>query len=398
MFEEKNYELFVGNSIDVLKTLPDESVNCCITSPPYYGLRDYGTGEWTGGDPDCPHYRTSKVTEYTSTGHSRMAEIGEPVGDAIYKSVCPLCGAIREDKQIGLEESPEEYIEKLISVFREVKRVLKEDGTLWVNIGDSYNSTSTKHLGSTCKPKDLIGIPWMLAFALRKDGWYLRQDIIWAKPNPMPESVKDRCTRSHEYIFLLSKSTKYFYDYEAIQEVATGYDGRKATALNGSKKYLEDGYFPSGTHTNTLASGGHERWKWKSGSKNLEYDGQTPNTIHEKRLTDYRDEIYPVRNKRDVWTVPLHPYFGAHFATFPENLIEPCILAGSPIGGVVLDVFNGSGTTGIVSMKNSRKYVGIDLNSKYIDMTIERFEKLNGTSTVLMSDGSIQKIKKESLW
>ena len=420
MFEEKNYELFVGNSIDVLKTLPDESVNCCITSPPYYGLRDYGTGEWVGGDPQCPHYRTSKVSDSTTTGHSRMAEVGEAVGDAIYKSVCPLCGAVREDKQIGLEESPEVYIQRLVDVFREVKRVLKDDGTLWVNIGDSYNSTASgnhdnwsekqssnngslsqtysKHLVDNCKQKDLIGIPWMLAFALRQDGWYLRQDIIWAKPNPMPESVKDRCTRSHEYIFLLSKSPKYFYDYEAIQEVATGYDGRQDTLLKGSKKYSEDGYFPSGTHTNSLASGKHERWKWKSGSKNLEYDGQMPNTMHKRRIIGETDVVYPVRNKRDVWTVPLHPYFGAHFATFPENLIEPCVLAGCPVNGVVMDIFNGSGTTGLVSMKNGRNYIGIDLNQKFIDMTIDRFEKFEGISDVVMPDGNVQKMKKETLW
>lgn len=233
-----------GNCIETLKTIPDESVDCCITSPPYYGLRDYGTGEWIGGDPNCPHRRMSKFSEKTTTGHKQEELIGN-VGDAIYKSVCPLCGAVREDKQIGLEESPEEYIDRLVSVFREVKRILKPEGTLWVNIGDSYNGNKTgnteinKHKGAVtdsfkkklwdgAKCKDLIGIPWLLAFALRNDGWYLRQDIIWHKPNPMPESVKDRCTKSHEYIFLLSKSPKYYFDYEAIQEEAICKDDRRA--------------------------------------------------------------------------------------------------------------------------------------------------------------------------
>ena len=240
-----------GDCLEVLKTLPDESIDCCVTSPPYYGLRDYGTGKWVGGDPDCPHRRLSKFSPRTITGH-HQEELKGNVGDAIYKTVCPLCGAVREDKQIGLEETPEEYIAKLTGVFREVRRVLKDDGTLWLNIGDSYagaTSGGTKKQGNeafnenrpsremtilppkqvpnNCKNKDLIGIPWMLAFALRADGWYLRQDIIWHKPNPMPESVKDRCTKSHEYIFLLSKRPKYYFDYKAIQEDAVCKDDRR---------------------------------------------------------------------------------------------------------------------------------------------------------------------------
>lgn len=244
----REYQLLHGNSIDALKTLPDGSVDCCVTSPPYYALRDYGTGKWEGGDPNCPHYRTSKYSEQTATGHKAMMENGSAVGDAVYKHVCKLCGAIRVDDQIGLEETPEEYIEKLTDVFREVRRVLKPNGTCWINIGDSYwgsgsrgfdftgkltekskiqeGSKGTVNLSAVpqlvgshgeYKNKDLIGIPWMLAFALRADGWYLRQDIIWAKTNCMPESVKDRCTKSHEYIFLLSKQQTYFYDADAIK-------------------------------------------------------------------------------------------------------------------------------------------------------------------------------------
>lgn len=228
-----------GDALEGLRKLPDECVDCCVTSPPYYGLRDYGTGIWVGGDPNCPHKRMSKYSPTTSTGHAQT-ELRGNVGDAIYKSVCPLCGAVRVDKQIGLEETPEEYVDRLTAVFHEVKRVLKNDGTLWLNIGDSYCGTGDKgdykdpkysdgRNGQTvaknrnvqgCKHKDLIGIPWLLAFSLRADGWYLRQDIIWHKPNPMPESVTDRCTKSHEYIFLMSKKPHYYFDNKAIQEPA----------------------------------------------------------------------------------------------------------------------------------------------------------------------------------
>ena len=247
-----------GDALEMLKTLPSNSIDCCVTSPPYYGLRDYGTGKWVGGDPNCPHRRLSKFSDKTITGHAQE-ELAGNVGDAIYKTICPLCGARREDKQIGLEEMPEQYIDKLVQVFREVKRVLKDDGTLWLNIGDSYWGSGSRGFDFTgkfkpgvsdiqgsdkkydlsfvpqtkgdvdgYKNKDLIGIPWMLAFALRADGWYLRQDIIWHKPNPMPESVKDRCTKSHEYIFLLSKKPKYYFDYEAIQEDSVCKDDRRS--------------------------------------------------------------------------------------------------------------------------------------------------------------------------
>lgn len=340
-----------GNNIETLKTIPDGSVDCCITSPPYYGLRDYGTGTWVGGDPNCPHRRTSKYSEKTITGHAQE-ELRGNVGDAIYKTVCPLCGAIREDKQIGLEETPEEYIDKLVSVFREVKRILKPEGTLWVNIGDSYNGNKTgntevnKHKGAVtdsfkkkiwdgAKQKDLIGIPWLLAFALRNDGWYLRQDIIWHKPNPMPESVKDRCTKSHEYIFLLSKSPKYYFDYEAIQEESICKDDPRAGL-------------------------GHIDYDGKRGGNQTSLGQQSFVSISEKR------------NKRDVWSVIPSHYKEAHFATFPEELVTPMLLAGCPKDGVVLDPFMGSGTTGAVAILNKRHYIGCELNREYIDMANNR--------------------------
>lgn len=331
-------KIYCGNSVDVLKSFPDNSIDCCVTSPPYYGLRDYGTGKWVGGDENCPHRRLSKFSEKTITGHAQKELVGN-VGDAIYKTVCPLCGAVRVDEQIGLEETPEEFIEKLVEVFREVRRVLKENGTCWINIGDSYAGTSLDGY----KTKDLIGIPWMLAFALRADGWYLRQDIIWHKTNPMPESVTDRCTKSHEYIFLLSKNAKYHFDIESIKEHAlTGTGGDRNI---GGNKYgdSDDKYYQT-----------------KSGKPWVR-----------KTITD-ETGTYIARQKRDVWSVSTQHGADTHFATFPEKLIEPCILAGCPKDGVVLDPFMGSGTTGVVAKKNGRNYVGVDLNEEYCELAENR--------------------------
>ena len=358
-----------------LKRLPNNSIDCCVTSPPYYGLRDYGTATWEGGNPECKHYvmgdgGKSGEKQKTNRGSLRIA-----------KKVCPKCGAKRIDNQIGLEETPEKYIKRLVKVFMEVYRVLKPTGTLWLNIGDSYwggkgysgssagiyqyerrkagktitpeysnfggkgtiRPTDKKH--EYIKPKDLIGIPWMLAFALRKAGWYLRQDIIWHKPNPMPESVKDRCTKSHEYIFLLSKSAKYYYDYEAILESAA-YDGRKDTIFKGSDKYSDN---LTGLNIQTFAAKGHERWITING--------------------EYK------RNKRDVWSVCSKSEKESHFAVFPDTLIVDCIKAGCPENGIVLDPFMGSGTTAVVARKFNRNYIGFELNPKYIKIAERKIRK-----------------------
>jgi DNA modification methylase len=321
----------------------------CVTSPPYYGLRDYGTGKWIGGDENCSHKRDSKYSDKTITGHANK---DLTVGDAIYKSICPKCGAVREDRQLGLEETPEEYIKAMVEVFRCVWDVLEDDGTLWLNIGDSYYnyrpgkgqalvqqsvSNNIQDLPQVCarrgnkleglKEKDLIGIPWMLAFALRADGWYLRQDIIWHKPNPMPESVGDRCTKSHEYIFLLSKSRKYHFDHEAIKEPLKG---EPETRDKNAEGYQAD--YSKGD-------------RFSKGERVFGADGMA--------------------NKRSVWSVPVKPYSGAHFAVFPSELIEPCILAGAPVGGIVLDPFMGSGTTAQVAQDLGRQYIGCELNPEY---------------------------------
>lgn len=300
-----------GNSAEVLKTLPDSIIDCCITSPPYYGLRNYGV-----------------------------------------------------DGQIGLEETPEEYIQKLVEVFHEVKRVMKPDGTLWVNIGDTYNGNKknnddiykhskdfidtnqeiNKKKWDGAKTKDLIGIPWMLAFALRNDGWYLRQDIIWHKPNPMPEPVKDRCTKSHEYIFLLSKKPQYYFDYEAIRE---------------------KGVMKKGDNSGSRQNDTRETHGTGGGNSGI-------SLAKEKLAKELEEKGYSTRNKRDVWSVPTKSCKEAHFATFPEELIKPCILAGCRQGGVVLDPFFGSGTTGKVSQKYNRNYLGIELNPEYIEIAQRR--------------------------
>ena len=350
--------ILFGDCRETLKNLTNLSVQTCVTSPPYYGLRDYGTATWIGGDPNCNHRRDSKVKpENCNTGHKNHDEM-YGVGDAIYKTVCPKCGAIRQDSQLGLEETPEEYIESLVDVFRSVRDVLTDDGTLWVNLGDSYYnyrpgkgqsypkqsvSKTKQDLPDECnkrgnkldglKEKDLIGIPWMFAFAMRKDGWYLRQDIIWHKPNPMPESVKDRCTKSHEYIFLFSKNRKYFYDNESIKEpVKQDWGTRNRT--NGKYHNIGSGLSP--------------------------HSGLT--------------KSYDRKNKRSVWSVTVKPYREAHFATYPPDLIEPCILAGSEEGDTILDPFMGAGTTAAVAKSLNRYYIGCELNEDYGNLIQKRID------------------------
>ena len=376
-------KVYNGDALEVLKTFPNDSINCCVTSPPYFGLRDYGTAQWDGGDTECDHVvaeiRTGLGLENSPASVKGGGHKAKDIDKLLAKRICHKCGATRIDRQVGLEETPEEYIERLVGIFREVRRVLRDDGTLWLNIGDSYagsgkgaanypenakkykQGTNKGMLGAVetlniktpnCKPKDLIGIPWMLAFALRNDGWWLRQDIIWHKPNSMPESVRDRCTKSHEYIFLLSKSPKYYYNNEAIKEpVAEATMGRMKRGVSDSHKNINGA------------------------------PGQTPHSMNKPRLntknaqTDVDiDKKYEKRNKRNVWTVSVKPFKDSHFAVFPPDLIEPCILAGCPENGLVLDPFFGSGTVGVVSKKHNRNYIGIDLNIKYCDMAAARIE------------------------
>jgi len=310
------WEILIGDCRTAMRIcVPDQSVQMCVTSPPYFGLRDYG-----------------------------------------------------HKGQLGLEETPEKYIIAMVEVFREVKRVLKDDGVLWLNIGDSYasyrdgkatpdttrgdstgtlvpkgsakNRSAATFSDSGIKHKDLIGIPWMLAFALRADGWYLRQDIIWSKPNPMPESVTDRCTKAHEYMFLLSKSERYYFDNEVIKEPVAG---STVSRLQQPTLASQQGStrVPFKTNGNMKAVGGIE-----------------------------------TRNRRSVWNVATRPYKGAHFATFPPALIEPCILAGSRPGDIVLDPFMGSGTTAQVALQHGRRVIGCELNNEYVPLIKQRIHSL----------------------
>lgn len=329
--------IVTGDCLFWLDLLEDKSIDCCVTSPPYYGLRDYG-----------------------HTG------------------------------QIGLEETPQQYVDRLVEVFREVKRVLKNDGTLWLNLGDSYCASKTGSVGNKStfeggranqdesqkridkskivglKPKDLIGIPWRVAFALQADGWYLRQDIIWHKPNPMPESVRDRCTKAHEYIFMLSKSPKYYYDAEAIRTPA-----KESTILRLSQ--------------NIDSQQGSDRVPGKANGKMKAVIMMDKQRGHSRRHAGFNDRWDSMTkeeqsslgaNKRSVWTVATKPFKEAHFATFPSDLIEPCILAGCRPDGTVLDPFMGAGTTAVVALQTDRKYLGIELNPDYVAIAENRISKI----------------------
>lgn len=317
-----------GDCREMLRTLPDCSVQCCVTSPPYFGLRDYGVAG-----------------------------------------------------QIGLEPTPNEFVAQMVEVFRHVRRVLRDDGTLWLNLGDSYAANrgyqvpDSKHrdVGNSMpmradsiglKPKDLCGIPWRVAFALQADGWYLRQDIIWSKPNPMPESVRDRCTKAHEYLFLLSRSERYYFDAKAIAEPVT-----PTTIARLSQPNLEA---QSGSNrvpgkTNGTMKAVAPRF---GGSKYGDLDGEERRT-KSGNAYDLKDGM---RNKRSVWTVATQPFSDAHFATFPPDLIEPCIKAGCPVGGMVLDPFGGAGTTGLVADRLGRNAILIELNPEYAAMARRRIK------------------------
>ncbi|MCF5061281.1 site-specific DNA-methyltransferase [Pseudomonas proteolytica] len=329
----KQHRVLIGDCIESMRTLKDQSVNTCVTSPPYYGLRDYG-----------------------------MAD------------------------QIGLEETPAEFVGRLVEVFREVRRVLRNDGTIWVNMGDSYANGGRTTRGvdekleartmsvrprdpTGIKPKDLMGIPWRLAFALQDDGWYLRQDIIWHKPNPMPESTRDRCTKSHEYLFLLSKSPRYYYDQDAIKE-PVAHSSIKRLAQDIEQQQGSDRVPGKSNGPMKAVRSKRDSFKRDDSKREQAIPGQSLGT----HRPDREESAYSLdtRNKRSVWTVPTQGFKGAHFATFPPDLIRPCILAGAPLGGVVLDPFGGAGTTAVVAMQEGRKSILCELNPEYAAMAEHR--------------------------
>ena len=338
--------IYNENCLETMKRMPGNFIDCVVTSPPYWGLRDYGHKD-----------------------------------------------------QIGLEATPEEYVSKMVEVFQEVRRVLKPEGTVWLNLGDSYAGSGKAQGGgglgekskkqltnkgsyfdvskskriprgsgrwgggnnsvTDLKPKDLIGIPWRVAFALQSDGWWLRQDIIWAKPNPMPESVKDRCTKSHEYIFLLTKSKKYYYDWKAVSEVAETYKTDKRPPgvlrqrLYKNSKYLSNDY-------------GNNQFK------NLQNNGQKNHSMHERRANGFSDKQEIKRNRRSVWSITTESFPDAHFATFPTQLPSLCILAGCPKDGIVYDPFIGAATTALAALKYGRQFIGSEINPEYCEIGNKR--------------------------
>lgn len=374
-FENSLGQIYCGNAPDILRQLPDELVQCVVTSPPYWGLRDYGLKpiiwddhngcehEWHDG-PKCHDDGQHKGTKYGARGIRKKTRERTMAG-----RFCIHCNAWRGS--LGHEPTIKLYISHLVQIFQEIRRILKKDGTVWLNLGDSYATHNAKgpHGGQFGKPikkgfddifrkdikagarheglkeKDICMIPARLALALQADGWWLRSDIIWAKPNPMPESVTDRPTKAHEYIFLLTKNQKYYYDSEAIREDSID-----------DKSYTEK--------------------KPRNPGKIHNYDPKNYGmSIGKDNKLTITGKSYPKRNKRSVWTISTYPYPKAHFATFPEALVEPCILAGSRKGDIILDPFYGSGTVGVVAAKAGRKFIGIDLKPEYCDMAIKRIKE-----------------------
>jgi DNA modification methylase len=434
-------ELYCGDVLSVLAGLPEESVHCVVTSPPYWGLRDYGTGQWEGGNAECDHKESTARHDggrVQIDGFHGSAASDSDKGAMNYRTICAKCGARRIDAQIGLESTPEEYVAKMVEVFRAVRRVLRKDGTLWLNLGDSYATSGTRagnrdgnlvketqehrhyyqKLAVGLKEKDLCGIPWRVAFALQADGWYLRSDIIWAKPNPMPESVTDRPTKAHEYLFLLSRSPKYFYDAEAIRE----------------------------PHLPASIERASRPWH---GEAVRNHPSGNPQLVSAGRAEGAPMDTCPLggRNRRTVWTIATEPYPEAHFATFPRKLVQPCILAGCPehacpkcgapwvkevektdervgedrggnrggiprtdgtkvmlggykpgshyvtvdhgehptctcglpaIGGTCLDPFGGSGTTAEVALEYGRRAILIELKPEYVELQKRRLAPVAG--------------------
>lgn len=454
-------DLLQGDCRTVLATLPANSVHCCVTSPPYFGLRDYGTATWVGGTPfpPCDHRRSvwdgPKQTQGAQSGHAAK-------GDRLGRRHCITCGATREDRQIGMEETLDAYVTELVSVFREVRRVLRDDATLWLNLGDSYNAAGRSGHGTrvgykqgtnrasadgsdacrsndaTVKPKDLLMVPARVALALQADGWWLRSDIIWAKPNPMPESVTDRPTSSFEHVFLLAKAERYFFDAEAVREEATvrswddgsrtfgGVNKHGANLLHGERT---TGRLTTPSKRTIKVPGGWDRGEGAHGT--IHRDGRTS--------AEYQEAyVRSGRNLRNVWTIATAPFAEAHFATFPPALVERCIKAGTsgrgccpacgapwsrvikrtghinrrepahcanntptktdstgwapvsrgtnewhqtckcpaaePVPCTVLDPFSGAGTTAMVAQQLGRSAIGIELNPEYIEMAWSRIQ------------------------
>ena len=361
-----DYAIICGDCMDAIHLLPDNIIQTTVTSPPYWGLRDYQTADWQGGDPNCDHSTPRSRGDDIKDRDKQGTSLGSRPNT---QRICARCGATRIDQQLGLEATPEEYVTKMVEVFREVRRVTRSDGTLWLNLGDCYAGRGDisqkqtdkdivyatvgnalkkvqRRIGTvdSLKPKDLVGIPWRVAFALQADGWWLRSAIVWHKPNPMPESCTDRPTSSYEMVFLMAKSAKYYYDIDAIREPL------KPVSLE-RLKYSVNAFAPQNDCGAKLS---------KSNVSDVKM--VVPNPAG--------------RNKRNVWTIPISPYPEAHFATFPPDLVKPSIMAGSKKGDIVLDPFLGAGTTLVVAKQRGRRGIGIELSLDYCKMAEKRLYKV----------------------
>lgn len=427
--QDKTVTIYHGDALATLLELESGSVQCCVTSPPYWGLRDYSVLPMVwDGNQECKHEWGIEGNRHRGGPPGKNDNIGsgQKISRAETADIKTGCFCLKCNAWLGchgLEPTPELYVQHEVEIFREVRRTLRDDGTLWLNLGDSYagggragkngqaygsleaqNRCNTKvkwgpPTGNIIglKPKDLIGIPWRVAFALQADGWYLRSDIIWHKPNPMPESVTDRPTKSHEYLFLLSKSKRYYYDHKAIAENSVTLDTRKPYAPGqvdergnghdrggGQPRKIPAGWQtgPGSHKSKEHNTGTMEERRLRSNAKHMNADPQSAgrklyeNTARARDAGVEHDSPFgATRNKRSVWTVPTYAFPEAHFATFPPDLIKPCIIAGCPSGGTVLDPFAGSGTTLHVSKEFGRKSIGIELNEEYCKLILKRIQQ-----------------------
>ena len=402
-------KIMVGDCRDLLRKLPADSVDCIVTSPPYYGLRDYGTGAWQGGDPDCDHAAPAWTEDAGDLPRQGEGAVEANAAKARRRNggSCRKCGAERVDLQVGLERSPQDYIDDLVAIFAEAKRVLKPTGTVWINLGDSYASRPNGSIGESqlegslaphaenrrahalrktslpmgLKHKDLMMMPARVALALQADGWWLRSKITWVKPNPMPESVTDRPTSATEDIYLLTRSERYYYDADAVREpfaestiarLSQDLEGQRAGAKDVENRNRDPGKTLRNLKNRVIRGDGtqrHENWKQQQEKirERISVDGQEPCPQLEDRPPQTMG-----RNMRNAWTMGLRPYKGAHFATFPVDLPEKCILAGCPSDGTVLDVFGGHATTALVAHRLQRHCISMELNPDHARAGYER--------------------------
>ncbi|MEU0924517.1 DNA-methyltransferase [Streptomyces malaysiensis] len=394
-YADKSVTLYTGDAVEVLHDLPDNYADCVVTSPPYWGLRDYGTGTWTGGTPSCVH-STGRGTNAAQRKHPSSeypASTAHRGGDP---RTCLRCGAVREDRQYGLEATPEDYVDHLRAVFAELRRVVAATGTVWLNLGDSYSSTPPGHTSNPMgkstlagRPalarlrdsvqradvdrtgvmprKNLFGMPWRVAFALQADGWILRNAIIWHKPNAMPESVQDRLSNRYEMLFLLVQQPRYFFDLNPIREPLARPEALGEGIVIGGANKGRHGGIDATARRRGSSTYGHGKY-----SDTSAFPGIPPGAALRPTGQQHTAAHPRGKNPGDVWTLATRPLRAAHFATFPIDIPLRCIAAGCPPGGQVLDPFSGAATTGLAARQLDRSYLGIDLQTAFHDIGLDR--------------------------